>query len=71
MHGLCAQKELLEKSKAREAAKQTDRDEATVERLRSKFLQTALSYRGVPYARRYHDPECKSAIWCKKVVTCA
>ena len=36
-----------------------DRDEATVEQLRQQFLQTTLSYCGVPYAQRYHDPDCE------------
>jgi len=27
--------------------------------LRSKFLKQAMSYIGVPYAKRFHPPECK------------
>ena len=53
------QRELRERSKARDQAREVERDEATLERLRNKFLQTALSYCGVPYARRYHEPDCE------------
>ena len=28
--------------------------------LRSKFVAQALTYIGVPYARKYHDETCKS-----------
>jgi len=30
-----------------------------MQRLREKFLQTALTYIGVPYARKYHEPDCE------------
>ena len=32
-----------------------------MEQLRKKFLATALGYIGVPYAQRYHSPECMTA----------
>ena len=27
--------------------------------LRRKFLETAMTYIGVPYAKRYHTPDCE------------
>lgn len=33
-------------------------DPARMEGLRKKFLETAMSYMGTPYARRYHSPDC-------------
>ena len=51
------QKELREQNRARS---RVPRDEAALATLRSLFLQTALSYCGVPYARRYHQPDCES-----------
>ena len=26
--------------------------------LRTKFLEQAMSYKGTPYAKRYHEPDC-------------
>ena len=35
------------------------RSAESLDKLRQKLLDTALSYMGVPYARRYHGPDCK------------
>lgn len=35
------------------------RSTISLHKLRKKFLDTALGYTGVPYARRYHGPDCK------------
>ena len=53
---MATQRELRERNRQRI---QVERDEASLDRLRIQFLQTALSYCGVPYARRYHEPECE------------
>ena len=29
--------------------------------LRKKFFEVAMSYVGVPYAKRYHQPDCKNS----------
>ena len=42
----------------RQAASQR-RDPLHMKALREKFLARALEYVGVPYAQRYHPPECK------------
>ena len=34
-------------------------DPLRMSELRRKFLERAKSYMGVPYAKRYHPPECK------------
>ena len=54
-----SQTELREQSEAQAAARERQRAPATMDRLREKFLQTALSYCGAPYARKYHPPECE------------
>lgn len=64
------QRELREKSKAKELVRETERDGATLDCLRRKFLQTALSYCGVPYARRYHEPDCKSPEERNGIIIC-
>ena len=30
-----------------------------MDELRTKFVETAMRYIGVPYARRYHEPSCE------------
>jgi len=30
--------------------------------LRKKFMDTARTYIGVPYAKRYHEPDCKPLV---------
>lgn len=40
-----------------QAARQR-RDPIHMKTLRKKFLDRALEYVGVPYAQRYHPPEC-------------
>ena len=34
-------------------------DKERMEALRKSYLEKVLSYSGVPYARRYHEPTCK------------
>lgn len=34
-------------------------DKAKMEMLRTKFLDGIKKYFGVPYAKRYHDTDCK------------
>ena len=39
-----------------------------LDKLRQKFLDTSLSYLGVPYARRYHGPDCEPLLlFCMRV----
>lgn len=47
----------------RQAASQR-RDPLHMKALREKFLARALEYVGVPYAQRYHSPECKQLPQC-------
>lgn len=35
-------------------------DREKMETLRKSFLEKVLSYSGVPYAQRYHEPTCES-----------
>lgn len=65
MISIALQNELRDRSRAQAAAREQQRDQATMDSLREKFLQTALSYCGVPYARRYHQPECESCNGCQ------
>ena len=60
VHGF--QRQLKERRRATRPETVPERDEASLERLRHQFLQTALSYCGVPYARRYHEPDCECVL---------
>ncbi len=52
------------------------RDPLHMKTLRKKFLARALEYVGVPYAQRYHPPECmylstSALIWAQHVLIIA
>lgn len=52
------QDELRERLATEQQAAKRRRDPLHMEILRRKFLDKALEYVGVPYAQRYHPPEC-------------
>lgn len=54
-----SQDKLREQSRVQPAPRERQRDKTAMDSLREKFLQTALSYCGVPYAQRYHQPDCE------------
>ena len=42
-----------------QSAKAGHSDPSRMAALRRKFLETAMTYIGVPYAKRYHTPDCE------------
>lgn len=53
------QTELQRRKEAALRAESKCVDKKRMEALRKSFLEKVLSYTGVPYARRYHQPTCK------------
>eukprot|EP00050_Salpingoeca_kvevrii_P003570 m.227467 g.227467 ORF g.227467 m.227467 type:complete len:733 (-) comp10851_c3_seq2:20-2218(-) len=53
-----ARKDELQRAIAKESEGR-HRSDAEVDALRAKFLEQALSYQGIPYAQRYHEPGSK------------
>lgn len=56
------QLQLRERRSAEVAAREKRSDPEHMQKLRKKFLQTALTYIGVPYARKYHEPDCEDMV---------
>ncbi len=57
---LCVlQDELRERQRLEQLSLDARADPGRMAELRSKFLQRAKSYMGIPYAKRYHTPDCK------------
>lgn len=52
------QDELREKLAVKQRGVRQQQQPFNMERLRKKFLKTALGYMGVPYAQRYHSQKC-------------
>ena len=55
---MCPQNEVKERRQRERSSQLAMTNPCKVAALRKKFLDTAMTYIGVPYARRYHEPEC-------------
>ena len=59
---LSLQNELLQKRCQQQTAMAGRSDPTRMAILRKKFIDTAKTYIGVPYARKYHQPDCKPLV---------
>ena len=60
IHALQAELQRRKEATLRAEAQCVDREK--IETLRKSFLEKVLSYTGVPYAQRYHEPTCESPV---------
>lgn len=55
---LISQAQLRQQKAVEEHARAERRSETAMATLRQRFLDTAITYTGIPYAQKYHEPEC-------------